>query len=156
MTRETVPYNGRHFPVVSWGAPAKPATKKKAHRAIPSPLDGEACSGGVLTLATVPPSVNGMFFNRRGGKGRGKTLAYRNWRAFADRELRDQPAWHVPGKVNVRIQIERTRGDCDNRIKAALDCLVSAGRIEDDKNVVKVSAEFASVTGTRIEIERAG
>lgn len=143
--------NGRPFNVVS-STPARAATRRQAHRIIPRPLDGEACTSGVLTLGMVPPSVNGLFFNRK--RGRGKTPAYRTWCVVANRELRDQPPWHVPGKVVVRIYVGTNRGDCDNRIKAALDALVTAGRIEDDRNVVKVSAEFASVTGTRIEIER--
>jgi Holliday junction resolvase RusA-like endonuclease len=107
-----------------------------------------------LSLSVVPPSVNALFFNRPKGKGRGLTLAYRNWRAFADRELRDQPPWHVPGRVEVRIYLPAvTRGDADNRIKATLDALVCAGRIEDDRNVVKVGAEFSTLEETRILIQ---
>lgn len=149
---ETITINGRAFPVVG-GSPAAPtAAKRKAHRQIATPLDGAPVSQGGLALSMTPPSVNSLFHNR--AKGRGKTLAYRNWRTLADRELRDQPSWHVPGKVEVRIYLPATtRGDADNRIKATLDALVCAGRIEDDKNVVKVSAEFAPIENTVIMIQ---
>lgn len=146
---ETVTINGRQFRVVSADPRAGPwrplePVKRKAHRQINRPLDGSPVASGTLTLTTVPPSVNGLFYNR--GKGRGKTLAYRTWRSVADRELRDQPSWHVLGKVEIRIYLAaNTRGDADNRIKATLDALVCAGRIEDDRNVVKVSAEFGQL-----------
>ena len=52
--RETVTINGREFPVVSWGA-APAITKRKAHRAIPKPLDGKPVSRGTLTLGMRPP-----------------------------------------------------------------------------------------------------
>lgn len=154
---ESITINGREFRIVNadptsgpW-RPLVPA-KRKAHRAILRPLDGEPVTSGTLILSMAPPSVNALFHNRK--KGRGKTLAYRNWRAFADQELRDQPSWHVLGKIEVRIYLAATtRGDADNRIKATLDCLVNAGRIEDDKNVVKVSAEFSPGESTVIHIQ---
>lgn len=159
--KETVTYNGRSFPIVSDGRATRPAEglphqapvkATKAHRMIATALDGLPVAMGTLSLVAPPPSVNSLFFNAR--KGRGKTLVYRNWRAFADRELRDQPSWHVPGKVEIRICLPMTiQGDADNRIKATLDALVCAGRIEDDRNVVKVSAEFASVDTTVIRIQ---
>lgn len=154
---ETVTIGGREFVVVrsqtsSHPPRLAPPKKRQPHRMLELPLDGKPVREGTLTLATVPPSVNGMFANAT--KGRRKTLAYRNWRAFADREIRDQPSWHVPGKIRIEIRMQPTPGDCDNRIKAALDLLVGAGRIQDDKNVVKVSAEFdATIRGTLIKIE---
>jgi len=151
--RETVTINGREFPVVSWGA-APPVTKRKAHRAIPRPLDGAAVQRGKLALSMRPPSVNVLFANAR--KGRRKTLAYRNWRAIADRELRDQPSWHVAGRVRILIRVGGSRADCDNLCKAPIDALVGAGRIQDDRNVADVRAiHDGTVTGTVIEIEAA-
>ncbi len=151
--RDTVTVNGRQFPVVSWGA-APAVTKRKAHRAIPAPLDGAPVSHGTLTLSMPPPSVNALFANAK--KGRRKTLAYRNWRAFVDRELRDQPPWHVAGKVKILIRVGGSRADCDNLCKAPIDALVAAGRIQDDRNVADVRAiHDDAVAGTVIEIERA-
>lgn len=150
---ETIIINGRAFPVVS-STPVKAAatvTKRKARK---WPLLGAARESGTLSLSVVPPSVNALFYNRRSGKGRGKTLAYRNWSVATNAELCSQPPWHVPGKVEVRIYLPaNTRGDADNRIKALLDSLVRAGRIEDDRNVVKVSAEFSQVEQTVVHIQ---
>lgn len=149
--------NGRGFRVVS-STPAKAtAAKRKAHRTIPRPLDGKSVDKGELVISTPPPSVNGLFFNAR--KGRGKTLAYRNWRAWTDRELRDHPSWHVPGKVKIRLEVYGSRADADNLCKAPIDALVAAGRIEDDKNVVDMrvihmDCEFSGVRGALIVIER--
>lgn len=128
--------------------------KRKAHRIIPRPLDGPSVESGTLTLTMAPPSVNSLFHNRK--KGRGKTLAYRNWRAFADRELRDQPSWHVAGKVTITIRVGGSKADVDNLCKAPLDALVGAGRISDDKELLEVHAiHDDTVRGTVIEIARA-
>lgn len=157
---ESITINGRSFPVVS-STPAKSlvTAKAAAHRIIPKSLDGEPVTSGTLTLSMAPPSVNALFFNRRGGggksPGRGKTLAYRNWRAFADQELRDQPSWHVPGRVAITVRVGGSRADADNMLKAALDALVNAGRIEGDspKYVTEARAiHDASVVGTLIDV----
>lgn len=151
---ETITLNGRAFRVISSTPASTAPAKRKAHRMIPRPLDGEPVAAGTLTLSMRPPSVNSLFHNR--AKGRGKTLAYRNWRAFADRELREQPSWHVPGKIKVVIRVGGSRADADNLCKAPLDALVAAGRIQDDRNVIDArSIHDATVSGTRIEIERA-
>lgn len=150
---ETIQINGRSFKVVSMGP--TPKARKAAHRMIKRPLDGEAVESGTLSLTLPPPSVNGLFFNSK--KGRGKTLAYRNWRVAADRELRAQPAWHIPGKVAVILRSSGT-SDLDNRSKPLLDALVGAGRIEDDspRYVVRLVSEHdPKVAGTEIEIRRA-
>lgn len=150
---EMISINGREFRVIS-STPAKPvAAKRKAHRMIPRPLDGQPVSSGTLTLSVRPPSVNTLFHNR--AKGRGKTLVYRNWRSIADRELRDQPSWHVPGKVKILVRVGGSRADSDNLLKATLDSLVTAGRIENDspKYVIESRAiHDDTITGTRIEI----
>lgn len=152
---DTVTIGGRAFKVVSHGAPVA-AVKRKAHRAIPKPLDGKPVSRGTLTLSTAPPSVNGLFANRKNGKGRIKTLSYRNWRSFADREIRDQPSWHVAGKVRIFVRVGGSRCDSDNMLKATLDSLVTAGRIAGDspKYVLKSSIEHdPAIVGTLIMIE---
>lgn len=163
MSRQTIPQreaetvtlpNGRTFNVVSWGP--KPATltkaKRKAHRAITKPLDGEPVTSGTLTLSMAPLSVNALFHNRR--KGRGKTLVYKNWRIEADRQLRGQPSWHVPGKVTITIRVGGSKADIDNLQKSTLDALVAAGRIQDDRNVVEARAiHDSTISGTLIEIQ---
>ena len=149
---DTVNIGGREFRVVS-STPAKRSPAKQRMCAVCTPLDGPLVTTGVLLLSGAPPSVNSLFYNR--AKGRGKTLDYRNWQAAAVQELSGQPRWHVAGKVEVRIYLPATaRGDADNRIKATLDLLVRVGRIEDDRNVVKVSAEFSPGDGTVIHIQQ--
>jgi hypothetical protein len=155
---ETVTINGREFNLVSstpMGAKNAHMPKRKAHRIIPRPLDGEPVSRGTLTLSLAPPSVNSLFANAR--KGRRKTLAYANWLAASSAELRRQDSWHVPGRVRITIR-SNAGSDIDNRNKAALDCLVSLGRIEGDspKHVIECrSIHDSTITGTLIEIERA-
>jgi hypothetical protein len=147
--------NGREFRVIS-STPAKPiAKKRKAHRVIEKPLDGEPCSGGRLTLTLAPPSVNSLFANAR--KGRRKTLRYTNWLSAVDAELRAQPRWHVRGKVRITIR-SNAGSDVDNRNKSLIDSLVAVGRIEGDspKHVVDCrSIHDPAVRGTVIEIEAA-
>lgn len=84
----------------------------------------------------LPPSVNAIFRNLK-GKGRVKTRAYDDWRAFAVTSIRLQKAAHVPGRVVVLFGVERLSlsADIDNRIKAMLDAMVEARVIEDDKFV---------------------
>lgn len=149
--------NGRTFRVVS-STPVKtpPPAAKRVRKKITPPLCGEAVESGTLTLSMAPPSVNTLFTNAR--KGRRKTWAYRNWCAFADRELRDQPSWHVPGRVKILVRVGGSRADSDNMLKAALDALVRCGRIvNDDKKHVADSRAIhdPSIAGTLIEIARA-
>lgn len=129
----------------------------KAHRMIPTPLDGEAAAHGVLMLSGPPPSLNHVFVNVA-KVGRVRSALYRGWQTLAHLELRKHGPWHVPGKVRVEIQVARkgTRADIDNLIKPTLDLLVSAGRIADDRNVIDVRAFFTdepgAYVGTRVEI----
>lgn len=128
----------------------------KAHRMIPTPLDGDAVEFGALSLPMTPPSLNNIFVN--GKKGRFKSAEYKTWQLRACLHLRKQNGWHVPGPINIRLTFNRgqTRADLDNIIKPALDLLMAAGRISDDRNVRKIEAEFSpSIVGTLIEIWKA-
>lgn len=105
----------------------------------------------------LPPSLNNAYANHKGG--RHKTASYARWQADAlEKILTSVPqAKRIGGAVNVSILLpERMRGDIDNRIKPILDALVASKRIDDDRNVVSVSAAkkllglgmaFVSVTG---------
>src|SRR6185312_10195564 len=81
------------------------AAQIAAHRIILTPLDGEAVERGALELRTVPPSLNNAFLNIK--KGRTKSPVYRQWIASAQRDLRKQSGWHVPGKIAVRLFIRK-------------------------------------------------
>lgn len=100
----------------------------------------------------VPPSLNNIYENlsphksRKTGKvitGRRKSNEYEAWKIAAAWEIaRAVPAEkRIAGPVTVAILLpEKMRGDIDNRIKGALDALVASGRIDDDRNVVQVTA----------------
>ena len=96
----------------------------------------------------VPPSVNALYFNRKGGKGRGriKTPAYRSWLAEADGWYLTQKRniQKVGGPCSVEVHIPRTRGDANNYLKATCDYLVSRNITDDDKFHVKVSIEVVA------------
>jgi Holliday junction resolvase RusA-like endonuclease len=55
--------------------------------------------------------------------------------------------------VSVAVRVGGSRADADNLLKATIDALVNAGRIEDDRNVAKAIAEHDACLGTRIEIK---
>lgn len=108
----------------------------------------------VLTLLTPPPSLNGAFRNLR-GKGRVKTKAYKKWREDAVLWLRLQKAPAFTGPVSVSITLPlATRGDADNRLKAALDALQDAGVVANDRQCDPVSIGRAGMTLTTITIEQ--
>lgn len=128
----------------------------RIHRVIAAPLDGSPVEFGALHLSAPPPSLNNLFINVK-RKGRVKSPDYNAWITTALLQLRRQNGWHVGGPVYIRLVFNRqdTRADLDNLIKPTVDILVAAGRIQDDRHMMKVEAEFASGThGTRIEIRR--
>jgi len=104
--------------------------------------EGRAENRGPLTLRLMlPPSANKLFFNAR--KGRVKTDAYRGWRNDAVRSIFAQstPPREITGPYRVTIDLPlKMRGDIDNRMKAALDALVVAGVLSDDKHVMTLIA----------------
>jgi len=121
----------------------------------------------VLTLSAPPPSVNSMFFNtkvetiraasrlpeRRKVKGRTKTAKYRAWRTTAMWEVKLQKPPTFDARVAVKIELPMaTRGDADNRIKAALDLLQQASVVVNDKLCDPVSCGRADVPVTTITI----
>lgn len=85
----------------------------------------------VIHFTTLPPSTNGLFFNRSGG-GRGLTAAYRKWRTDAGWELKEQRPKQIKGRVSINLWLEDGHGDADNRLKSCLDLLVLHGVIEGD------------------------
>ncbi len=106
----------------------------------------------MLTLhLPVPMSVNGMYANVA-KVGRVKTKAYKAWIVAAGWELRSQFPKKVPGRVVISIKIKRERGDVDNKIKCCLDLLVNHDIIDDDRNVERVTAEWADVPGAVVTV----
>lgn len=105
----------------------------------------------------LPPSVNGLFFNRPHG-GRGKTTAYKNWRDEAGWEIRRQRVPFIEGQVGIDLIIQRptASSDLDNRIKSSVDLLQHCHVIENDKLVVDLRARWGDVEGCRVSVWSAG
>ena len=88
----------------------------------------------------LPPSANTLFRNVR-GVGRVKTKVYHEWLKAAEADLwRQKPKGGYPAhardfEIIVCIPAN-TRGDCDNRAKAAIDALVKWSLIADDRYAV--------------------
>lgn len=99
-----------------------------------------------------PPSVN-MLFRNVPGKGRVKTKRYLTWQRAAQNEILSQKPEYIPGPVSIEIVCRRnTRADIDNLAKGPIDLLVSAGVIDDDRNVERLSICWGDVEGARISI----
>lgn len=88
-----------------------------------------------------PPSLNNLFFNVR-GRGRVITRQYSNWKANAIKELLVQKPKPVHGDVMIDVRVGPRSGDLDNRLKALFDVLVEGGVIDDDRKVVKLTAQW--------------
>lgn len=91
----------------------------------------------ILPLA---PSTNNLYANAAKGKGRRISEGYLDWRQTAGHALNRTGTWKIPGPVNINIRVPmKAPGDIDNRIKAVIDLLVKHGRIDDDRNVSRVT-----------------
>jgi len=98
----------------------------------------------VVFYMPIPPSVNNLFVNA--SRKRIMSETYKYWRENALRELLlTQRIPHVSGDVAVFLEIHRNSkvSDLDNRFKAALDAIVEARIIEDDKRIVEISAKWS-------------
>lgn len=115
-------------------------------------------SAMVLELPHLPPSTNHLYFNVP-GRGRVKTRQYSDWLYQAGLLLKSQITGRLMGRVDIKIQVEdkHSRRDISNTIKPLEDLLVDCGAIQDDrsKHVRSIKAEWAPITGIRIEIARA-
>lgn len=98
---------------------------------------GGAAASPVSLTMPMPPSVNNAFRNLARG-GRAKTQATKDWESHALWHVKAQRLPVVTGPVLVVFGFERrsVSADVDNRVKLALDLLVKAGVIEDDRFVV--------------------
>lgn len=106
-------------------------------------------------LPHMPPSTNNLYANVP-GRGRVKTRQYEDWLQTMGLLLRRQGLGRLTGRVDVVISLEdkHPRRDCDNAAKPCLDLLVKLGVLQDDnsKFVRSVKAEWAPITGIRIDI----
>jgi Holliday junction resolvase RusA-like endonuclease len=111
----------------------------------PSAAGGARDVPPVSLTMPMPPSVNGAFRNVR-GKGRVLTAAAAAWKDEALWRIRIQHPRTIAGPVVIVLGFERgahlDRADVDNRCKLAIDVLVSAGVIHDDRAVVGFAAAW--------------
>jgi Holliday junction resolvase RusA-like endonuclease len=112
----------------------------------------------VTVMIPRPPSTNGLFSGA--GKKRVRSPVYRQWTELAGWELARQRPAKTAGAVSILVEVEEPsrgrRSDIDNRLKAAIDLLVTHSLIESDDQftVRKVTGEWSKeVTGARVTIE---
>ena len=85
-------------------------------------------------LSAPPPSLNNSYINIP-GRGRVKSPTYANWLARTAREIQIQRPLHIAGRFGVSLDIGcgLSKADLDNMIKGALDALVKAHVVRDDR-----------------------
>lgn len=110
----------------------------------------------VITLP-IPPSSNNMFINIP-KRGRVKSGKYKAWTIAAGLLLNSQHPAPVRGPVSIAIKVKRptANSDVDNRSKAVIDLLVQQNIIDDDRNVERVSIEWADVQSCEVVIQSLG
>ena len=103
----------------------------------------------------IPPSVNHLFFNTK--NGRTKSTEYARYMELATQEIvYVQKVPHLSGEVAVFITMRRfsNLSDLDNRLKGALDAIVAARVIDDDKHIIEIGAKWSKDIDTcRVRIE---
>ncbi|WP_127524057.1 RusA family crossover junction endodeoxyribonuclease [Mesorhizobium sp. Z1-4] len=90
-----------------------------------------------------PPAANNLFFNT--GKGRAKSVRYKQWQKDAGNLINAQGRKRITGPVSIYIgavKPDKRKRDISNLIKPVEDILVAMGVIEDDSLVERVNAEW--------------
>jgi crossover junction endodeoxyribonuclease RusA len=90
----------------------------------------------------LPPSVNALTFNRKGG--RSKTESYDAWLIEAGVLLNQQKPGRIVGPYSLMAAFARPNKSSDlaNREKALSDLLVKHGVIEDDRFAESISLRW--------------
>jgi crossover junction endodeoxyribonuclease RusA len=92
-----------------------------------------------LTVSIVlpwPPSLNNLYMNVH-GRGRVKAPSYRAWATEVIWliKARNIAQFQVPVSITIDLAPPTKRAfDLDGKAKAAIDCLVAAGVLQDDNN----------------------
>lgn len=108
----------------------------------------------VLNL-TLPPSVNHLWTNVP-GKGRVKTLAYKDWVNIAGWEIKSQcgGARTITGPYRMKVEMSAPMMDLDNAIKPVGDLLQTMNLVTNDRNMVRLEVVRGDgPRGVRIEVE---
>lgn len=116
-----------------------------------------------MTALTVtfppPPSGNKIWRNVKGRTL--KSAEYRGWVLEAVMGIRlsltDKAARIVSAcAVSLRIPRKSKLSDLDNRIKPCLDALQAAGVIQNDRQIVRIIAQWAEPDATHVRAEIVG
>lgn len=107
----------------------------------------DAVIGGIIIDLPVPPSVNRIWRATRAGPNKvSLSPEYKAWKDHADRVALSTAQFRglktIQGKFEVKIVIQRQRGDLDNRAKGILDWLQSRGVVVDDKFCERLVMEW--------------
>lgn len=114
-----------------------------------------------IRLQHVPPSTNGLYFNRP-GKGRVRTDRYRVWLQAAGWDMKryHNIKFNEPVELHITLGKLRANSDMSNRIKAVEDLLVTHKIIPGDTiqwvRVVSICMAQEPFDGVEIEITPAG
>lgn len=101
----------------------------------------------ILTLP-FPPSTNGLFTNRRGG--RASTKRYLAWQEEAGWAIKRQCPLPESGPVSIHMLLgrpDKRKRDLDNLLKSPIDLLVKHGLIDDDRSVESIFAAWGKGPG---------
>ncbi len=107
---------------------------------------------GFAVNVPTPPSVNGLYANR--GGGRHKTKKYKDWLHTAGWEVVGQYPHPVVGQYTFHLTLPRMRSnaDLDNRVKASLDLIVGLSLVDGDESKfcrgVEVKMDIARPKGS--------
>lgn len=112
-----------------------------------------------LTLdLPMPPSVNKIWSLKGGKNGVYVSKPYKKWREEAN-ALCMQFRWHkerIAGPFAVWVTLDRAQrnGDLDNRLKAILDFLHTAGITDDDSYCEALGADWGHApVGCRVMVD---
>lgn len=93
-----------------------------------------------------PPTVNNLFVNGKGGKGRFTSPAYKAWKEAAGTLAKAQAKGkRIAGPYAMEVRLVRPdarRRDASNYLKAIEDLFVWLGVVDDDSECQFVSAEW--------------
>ena len=111
----------------------------------------------------MPPSVNSIW-RTTSKNGRQRTYRdpkYAKWMETAAWTVKGaaMKSGRIEGDVEVCAAFWPRRGDLDNRLKAICDALVQGGAIEDDKQIIRIDAEWRQLgwrgaVGARVTVAR--
>ena len=110
-----------------------------------SKLPEAQASGFSLTLP-IPPSLNSTTKNIR-ARGRAPTKVAVEWRRIAALHIADAGVEPIEGRYVALLLLPMgMNGDCDNRIKPALDLLVTLKLVPDDRFADVMAFRFPTVS----------